>query len=237
MANALNIVTFKKTSYPVRRWLSLSVGCALLGLNAAMAEDLAPLIIKLPAPAFVGTPEEIPVGSTVEPPSKTPRAPLMVPKDVKNIAAGKKVTCSDTNVLAVNLLKVIDGDKEATHDGIVLLRKGSQWVQLDLGGAQELFAVVVWHAHDAPKVYHDVILQVADDAGFTKNVRTLFNNDQDNTSKQGVGTDREYFETNEGKLINTKGEKASFVRLYSKGSTDSAMNEYTEVEIYGRAVK
>ena len=43
---------------------------------------------------------------------------------------------------------------------------------------------------------------------FIQNVKTLFNNDQDNTSGLGVGTDREYFETHEGKLINAKGVKA-----------------------------
>ena len=74
----------------------------------------------------------------------------------------------------------------------------------------------------------------ADDPDFIENVRTLFNNDQDNSSGLGVGTDREFFETFEGKLINAKGVKARYVRTYSKGSSESALNEYTEVEVYGR---
>ena len=49
-----------------------------------------------------------------------------------------------------------------------------------------------------------------------------------------MGTDREYFETFEGKLINPKGVKGRYVRAYSKGSTESALNEYTELEVYGR---
>jgi hypothetical protein len=49
-----------------------------------------------------------------------------------------------------------------------------------------------------------------------------------------VGTDREFFETFEGKLINATGVKARYVRTYSKGSSESALNEYTEVEVYGR---
>ena len=65
----------------------------------------------------------------------------------------------------------------------------------------------------------------------------IFDNDQDNSSKLGAGTDREFFETNEGKLINSKGEKAQFIRFYSKGSTESALNEYTEIEVYGRPAK
>jgi hypothetical protein len=109
-----------------------------------------------------------------------------------------------------------------------------QWVQIDLDSPQEIFAIVLWHAHDAPKVYHGVVVQVADNAGFTENVRTLFNNDQDNGDGLGAGANREYFETNEGKLIEGNGAKARYVRLYSRGSH---MNEYTEVEVYGRPAK
>jgi hypothetical protein len=110
-------------------------------------------------------------------------------------------------------------------------------VQLDVGSPSEVFALVIWHAHNTAKVYHDVLVQVADDPGFNENVRTLFNNDQDNTSGLGAGTDREYFETHEGKLINAKGVNARYIRFYSKGSTESALNEYTELEVYGRPAK
>jgi len=135
------------------------------------------------------------------------------------------------------LKKITDGSKDPSDESIIYLRKGTQWLQLDLGGPNQIFAIAVWHAHNTPKVYHDVVVQLADDADFKQNVRTLFNNDQDNTSNLGTGTDREYFETFEGRLIDAKGAKASFVRLYSKGSTESALNEYTEVEVYGKAAK
>jgi hypothetical protein len=128
----------------------------------------------------------------------------------------------------------VDGDKEASDQSIIFLRKGTQFVQLDLGAPSELFAIVIWHAHNSAKVYKDIVVQVADDADFKANVQTIFNNDQDNTSNLGAGTDREYFETNEGKLINAKGVKGRYLRCYSKGSTESALNEYTEVEVYGR---
>jgi hypothetical protein len=132
------------------------------------------------------------------------------------------------------LARIIDGNKDASDDAIIFLRKGKQWVQLDLGSVYETFAIVIWHAHNTAKVYHDVVVQTADDPDFINNVHTVFNNDQDNATGLGVGTDREYFETNEGKLINAKGVKARYFRFYSKGSTESAMNEYTEIEIYGR---
>jgi len=217
---------------------------ALAGLLAsttlqaqAPAGDLVPLTVKLPAPAFVGTPKDAPTGTNIETPSDKTRPPLMVPAEVKNLAPGSKITSSDTNATAAALAKITDGDKEAVDASIVLLRKGTQYVQFDLGAPSEIYAVALWHAHDAPKVYHDVVVQVADDADMTTNVRTLFNNDTDDSSHRGVGTDREYYETNQGKLIEAKGAKARYVRLYSKGSTDSAMNEYTEVEIYGRPAK
>ncbi len=50
----------------------------------------------------------------------------------------------------------------------------------------------------------------------------------------GVGTDREYFETNEGRLVELHALKARYVRLYSNGSTESKLNEYLEVEVYGK---
>lgn len=208
----------------------------LSGLNLVAAEELVPLKPDLPQAAFVGTPKDTPAGtSDVE--SGHRAKPLMIPKDAVNIAPKATITTSDVKASPRILAKITDGDKEARDASVVLLRKGPQYVQFDLGSPKEIYAIVIWHAHDTPKVYHDVIAQVADDADFTRNVRTLFNNDKDNTIGRGVGTDREYFETNEGKTIDAKGVKAQFVRLYSKGSTDSSLNEYTEVEIYGRPPK
>jgi len=76
-------------------------------------------------------------------------------------------------------------------------------------------------------------LQLADDAEFTKNVRTIFNNDQDDSSKLGAGTDREFFEPTR-QLINAKGPRSSVCAVLLQGSTESALNEYTEIEVYGR---
>jgi hypothetical protein len=210
--------------------------CAADATNAP-AGNLAPLPIKLPAPAFTGTPKDVQVGPNVEPYSDKPRPAMLAPAGVKNVAAGSKVTSSDKNVSSENLAKVVDGDKEASDQSVIFVHKGTQWVQLDLGSPQEIYAVLIWHAHNTRKVYQDVIVQVADDPDFIDNVRTIFNNDVDNTSGLGVGTNREYFEDYQGKLIDAKGVKARYVRCYSKGSTESALNEYTEVEVYGRPAK
>jgi hypothetical protein len=82
-----------------------------------------------------------------------------------------------------------------------------------------------------------VVVQVADDADFIENVRTVFNNDIDNSAGLGVGKDLHYTETNEGKLIDAKGVKARYVRLYSNGNTSDDLNRYTEVEVYGKPVR
>ena len=200
----------------------------------ANAADLVPLVIKLPAPSFVGTPSDSPASPNVEKPLGKPRPLLQVPSGVTNLALGKSVTCSDTNAAPANLAKVTDGEKEALDANVLLLHKGPQWVQIDLTAPRQIYAVVVWHAHDRPKVYHGVVVQIADDAAFTQNVRTLFNNDAENRDGLGAGSDREYFETNEGKLVEARGAVARYARLYSNGSTEAKYNQYTEVEVYGR---
>jgi hypothetical protein len=230
--------TFRNLARPVLAGVSLSVALVLVNFlaaqNASAADEKVPLKLTLPAPAFKGTPKDIQTNAYTEPLSDKPRPPFMVPSGLKNVAQGAKVTCSDKNATAEALARLNDGDKEASEQSIIYLRKGTQWVQFDLGSPQEMFAIVLWHAHNSAKIYHDVVVQVADDQDFIQNVKTLYNNDQDNTSGLGVGTNLEYFETHEGRLIDAKGAKARFVRFYSKGSTESALNEYTEVEIYGR---
>jgi hypothetical protein len=215
----------------------LSLATSLcLSAKAADAGKMVPLDTKLPAAAFKGTPANIPTNTYTEPYSEAPPPALMIPEDAKNLAPAAKLTTSST-YNADKLSQLVDGDKEASEQSVVILKKGTQYVQMDLGGPVEIFAVVIWHAHATTKIYHDVIVQAADDADFKENVRTIFNNDQDNSSSLGVGTDREYFETRFGKRIDARGIKARYLRFYSKGSTESSLNEYTELEVYGRPAK
>jgi hypothetical protein len=195
-----------------------------------------PLKTKLPAPAFIGTPKNLSPDLDLEPALREPPPALMLPSDARNIAPAAKISSSDKRVNASDLAKITDGDKEATDEGVALLHKGVQYLQFDFGTPKELFAVVVWHAHDTPKVFRSVIVQAGDDVNFTSNVFTLFNNDRSNSAGLGVGSDRQYVESFRGKTIDAKGVKARYLRCYSAGSTDSAMNEYTEVEIYGRSI-
>ena len=218
--------------------VSICLALVLAGAQRLMAQDkLAPIEIKLPKPVFIGTPKNVPAGTTVEKPAGKLREPFMAPEGTTNVAAKKPVTSSDSQPTIGELEMLTDGDKEATDGSFVELGQGLQWVQVDLQAECNTYAVVVWHYHQEPRVYHDVVVQVADDADFITNVQTVFNNDPDNSAGLGIGKDREYFETYEGKLIDTKGVKGRYVRLYSKGSTANDQNHYIEIEVYGKPAK
>lgn len=214
------------------------------GADAGKASSLKPLEIELPKPAFKGTPKSAPAGTNLEPNRRGAREPLRVPDGVVLLSRGKPVTSSDSEPIIGSLSMVTDGQKEAAEGGYVELGPGSQWVQIDLRQPAQIYAIVVWHYHMSARVYHDVIVQIATEPTFTQKegLYTVFHNDHDESSGLGVGTDREYWDTFEGKLIDVqaalkrygaKSAKARYMRLYSRGSTADELNHYTEVEVYG----
>jgi hypothetical protein len=163
----------------------------------------------------------------------------MVPQSAGNIALGKPVTSSDAQPRLGNLSMITDGDKEGYEGHWVELGKGLQWVQIDLGRRSRIYGVHLWHFFGIkPSVFRDVIVQVCDENTFTKNVRTIYNNDGDNSSGLGKGKDREFYEHNHGYRIDTRGKNyegimGRFVRLYSNGSSFAPQNHYIEIEIIG----
>ncbi len=213
---------------------SLAIVALLVGASDLRAQGMVPLKLEFPKPMFVGTPKTIKSGN-LEPARKgKPRPPVMVPAGVENVAEDMAVTSSDSYPIIGDLELVTDGDKEGADGSYVELGPGKQHVQIDLEDAREIFAMVVWHFHSQARVYKDVIIQVADDEDFITNVRTVFNNDHDNSAGLGIGKDKEYIETFAGRPVAVKGEKARYVRLYSNGSTSGEMNHYVEVEVYGK---
>ncbi len=230
-----------KLTQTKRTWLAMVLGAAMVvpnvGLWCARAADEAPLKLKMPMPTLKGTPDELPKGPNIEKlPEKPPQLPS-VPANVENVALHKKVTGSDKNPITGELSQATDGDKEAFDDQVIEMRKNTQWVQVDLGAEYKIYAIALWHDHRWVQLYRDVILQLADDPDFTQNVRTVYNNDMDNSSGQGIGKDKEYFETQWGRVIPVKGEKARYVRSYTKGSNLSALNCLQEIEVYGLPAK
>ncbi len=199
-----------------------TLSIALLAAGVALAE---PLKTELPPPLFVGTPVPITVPN-LEPKLKAWPA-FEVPAGTVNLAKGKKVTASDSDPVVGTLDLVTDGDKAGDEGSWVELGKDKQWVQIDLEKSAEIFAVVVWHFHSQERVYRDVVVQVSDDAKFESGVTTIYDN-------SAAGKDRPYIESYLGKLIDAKGVKGRYVRLYSNGNTTNKMNHYIEVEVFGK---
>ncbi|MBW8039911.1 MAG: hypothetical protein FVQ85_07935 [Planctomycetes bacterium] len=62
----------------------------------------------------------------------------------------------------------------------------------------------------------------------------LFNSDHDGSLGLGKGNDLNYIETNEGWMAGANGVIARYVRLYNHTNSMNLINQYTEVEVYGR---
>jgi hypothetical protein len=193
-----------------------------------------PLSTELPPELIEGTPKPMDVPNLVQAPAKAPE--LLVPEGTTLLSQGKPVTGSEESPLIGELSMVTDGDKQAGEGYYVELSSGTQWVQIDLGQSAEVAAVWVWHFHSQKRAYNDVVIQVSDDAEFKTGVSTIYNNDYDDSSKLGKGSDSPYVESRFGMLVDAKGAKGRYVRLHSQGNTSDEMNHYIEVEVYGKTL-
>jgi hypothetical protein len=212
---------------------SLVLLFASLSLLAAQQDpNKTELKLKLPKPMFIGTPTNI-KSANLEVITGKPRGPFYVPKGTALLSLKKPVTSSDPQPVIGELDMLNDGEKSGGDGYFIELGPATQWVQIDLGASHPLYAILAWHYHTQARVYRDVIVQVSDDPAFKTGVTTVFNNDHDNSSKLGVGKDKEYVEVAEGRLFDPKGAKGRYVRLYSNGNTTNDLNHYVEVEVYG----
>jgi hypothetical protein len=168
----------------------------------------------------------------VQAPTTAPE--FLVPEGTVLLSKGKPVTSSDDAPIIGELSLITDGEKDAGEGYFVELLDGLQWVQIDLEKSSAVSAIWLWHFHSQKRAYHDVIIQVSDDAEFKTGVTTIYNNDYDESAKMGKGTDNPYVETRFGMLADGKGSKGRYVRLYSNGNTSNEMNHYIEVEVYGK---
>jgi hypothetical protein len=200
------------------------------------APKLESLPIVLPHPLFEGTPEP-PDVPNLEKPLGRPRPPFLAPAGTTNVARGKPVSSSDSDPVVGNLEMITDGVKSGLDGSFVELEPGVQNIVIDLEAKHTIYAVLVWHYHKEARVYDDVIVQSADDPDFIGNVQTIFNSDSDNAAGFGIGKDKRYIETAEGKLIDAKGVEGRYVRLISNGSDKTKANHYVEVEVFGRPLK
>jgi len=218
--------------------IAILIQCLLLFIPAVASDnpnqdqEKELLELELPKPMFVGTPKNIRTPN-LERITGKPRGPFYVPKGTVLLSMGKAVTSSDYEPVIGDLEFVTDGEKTGEDGYFVELGPSVQWVQIDLGKSYSLHAILIWHYHSQARVYRDVAIQVSDDPDFIESVQTIYNNDHDNSAGLGIGRDKEYIETNDGRLIDPRGVVARYVRLYSRGNTSNEMNHYVEVEVYG----
>ena len=191
-----------------------------------------PLTTELPPELIEGTPKPMNVPNLEQAATAAPE--FLVPEGTVLLSKGKKVTSSDEAPIIGDLTLVTDGDKDAGEGYFVELLDGLQWVQIDLEKTSDISAIWLWHFHSQKRAYNDVIVQISDDPTFKTGVTTVFNNDYDESAKMGKGSNQPYVETRFGKLVDGKGTKGRYVRLYSNGNTSNEMNHYIEVEVYGK---
>jgi hypothetical protein len=222
----------------MQRVISTGLIVTLLSSWGLAADDKVELKVEFPEEVLAGTPPEVLIllfPGLVAPSEEMPK--FMVPKGTTNVALKKKVTSSDSNPILGELAFITDGKKTGSEESFVELAPMKQWVQIDLGKPHAIYAAWVWHYFREARSYHDIILQVSDDPKFEKGVKTVYSNDQDNSAKMGIGKRRPYIDTNLGWMLDAKGAKGRFVRLYSNGNTANDLNHYVEVELFGKPVK
>jgi len=220
-----------------KKAVCLALAIAAVGAPARSQDrSKVELKLQLPKPMFIGTPKNIRTPN-LEAVTGKARGPFYVPAGTKLVSLRKLVTASDAAPVIGEASFITDGEKSGEDGYFVEFGPGKQWVQIDLKEPYALQAIIIWHYHSQARVYRDVVVQVSDDKDFVSGVTAIYNNDHDNTSGLGIGRDKEYIETNEGRLVDPKGAQARYVRLTSGGNTSNDMNHYVEVEVYGIPVK
>ncbi len=225
----------------MKKILSLIAGASFIFgaatfLTSTQDQDKVELKLELPKPMFIGTPRNI-SSPNLERITGKPRGPFYVPAGTILLSLNKPVAASDMQPVIGEVGFVTDGEKSGEDGYFVEFGPGKQYVQIDLKSSNQLNAILIWHYHSQARVYRDVVVQVSEDKDFVTGVTTIFNNDHDNSSGQGVGRDKEYIETAEGKLVDPRGVRARYLRLWSNGNTSNDMNHYVEVEVYGIPAK
>ena len=214
----------------MKKSLIFTLGLAIVASFTVRADELE---LELPDPYFGGTPLDY-FGENLEEPNYKPRPAFEVPDGTTNVAKGKSVSASVDKPEFGDLAMLVDGDKSYEQKSLLGLAAGAQWIQVDLGAVNTLFVLTLWHFHEGDRVYFDVVVKVAEDAAFTKGVKTVFNNDHDNSSEMGAGKDKEYIESYKSRFVDLKAVEGRYVRFYSKGNTSDDFNHYVEVEIFGK---
>ncbi|MDB6075053.1 MAG: type domain protein, partial [Verrucomicrobiaceae bacterium] len=131
---------------------------------AGEQEEIKP---TYPKPMFVGTP--VPPGDVAnleEPVGEDKiQKTFMAPKGTTNVALGKKVTSSDTNIVipGPDSLKLLtDGDADSSDGCFVELAPDPQWVPIDLETDFDISKILGWHFQRQAVIGKGVWVEISD---------------------------------------------------------------------------
>jgi len=167
------------------------------------------------------------------------RKAFYVPEGTENVALYTHVSSSEKDTVLGDLDQITDGIKKSEVFEIVDLGVGPRWAQVDLGRMREIHAVAIWHFYKNATIYNDVIVQVADDEACARNVRTLFNNDHDNSAGMGKGTDTAFYTRWWGELVSGRDAEGTpvrgrYVRVHTAAGVGGESVRFVEIDVYGK---
>lgn len=150
-----------------------------------------------------------------------------------NILQGKLPTSGSTPIaFGRDYNKATDGDKVTTI--WTETTKGQPSIlTYDLGEVYNITDFNMWHYYGDNRQYHDVTVTVSNDPTYADSSTVIvFNNDSDNSLGYGSGTDLEYAETQEGKLIKMpQPVQGRYVRFTINGNSVNDGNQIVELEV------
>ncbi|WP_158289582.1 fibronectin type III domain-containing protein [Paenibacillus flagellatus] len=162
---------------------------------------------------------------------------------VVNVALGKPVSTNASSTSGEPLSALTDG--VTARDKYVLygVSDGPKWAQVDLGQAYDVARVNIrndWGVSGAYRTGKDLIVQLSNDPTFAGGVTTIFNNDGDNSSGLGAGTDEEYVEPGDGSgkdILLADPVNARYVRYWANGHVRvngqvNTVDTPVEIEVY-----
>jgi hypothetical protein len=164
-----------------------------------------------------------------------------------NVALGAgSVTTNGVVTNGVRLELLTDGDRNRANYALISTADGPKYVQVDLGESFEITRINI--ANDYGLSYmrsmRGVVVQVSNDPNFASGVTTLFNNDADNSSGLGAGSDASYVEPTDGSgldIVPAVPVAARYMRYSAYGHVQYGtgqihlVNVPVEIEVYTAA--
>lgn len=240
-SKSLDGVTGASVSLKAASRFNKLIGSSLAGFVGGGTE-LVPLELDLSVDAVTRATPGYP-GKQVKPPhlrAEIRRPTFLTPPGTRLLSAGKPVSSSmEYEPIIGELEQITDGVKTCMEFDYVELDAGPQWIQIDLEEEFTIYLVVIWHYYKNPVIYQDVIVKLSNDESFKRGVVTIYNNDHDNSSNEGQGSDSAYYARWWGEFADARGPafrgtRARYVRIYTNGGTGMEDTRFVEAEVYGK---